>query len=72
MHRSGRLADESSHAGGHIASFASAATLYGVGYDHLFHAPSERQGGDLVYFQGHSAPGFYARAFLNDDLQIAS
>ncbi|HEY9447838.1 MAG TPA: pyruvate dehydrogenase (acetyl-transferring), homodimeric type, partial [Burkholderiales bacterium] len=54
----------SSELGGHIASFASAATLYGVGYDHFFHAPSEHHGGDLVYLQGHSAPGFYARAYL--------
>jgi pyruvate dehydrogenase E1 component len=54
----------STELGGHIASFASSATLYGVGYDHFFHASSERRGGDLVYFQGHSAPGFYARAYL--------
>ena len=50
--------------GGHIASFASAATLYEVGFNHFFHAPSEEHGGDLVYFQGHSAPGFYARSYL--------
>ncbi len=59
---------ESSELGGHIASFASSATLYGVGYDHFFHAASETHGGDLVYFQGHSAPGFYARAFLEGHL----
>jgi pyruvate dehydrogenase E1 component len=50
--------------GGHLSSFASAATLYDVGYNHFFHAPTEDHGGDLVYFQGHSAPGMYARAFL--------
>jgi len=50
--------------GGHIASFASAATLYDVGFHHFWHAPSEKHGGDLVYIQGHSAPGVYARAYL--------
>jgi pyruvate dehydrogenase E1 component len=54
----------STELGGHIASFASAATLYDVGFDHFFHAPSEGHGGDLVLIQGHSAPGIYARAFL--------
>ncbi|MCC7549801.1 MAG: pyruvate dehydrogenase (acetyl-transferring), homodimeric type [Burkholderiales bacterium] len=54
----------SSELGGHIASFASAATLYDVGFNHFWHAPSDRHGGDLVYFQGHSSPGVYARAFL--------
>jgi pyruvate dehydrogenase E1 component len=50
--------------GGHIATFASAATLYDVGFNHFFRAPTEKQGGDLLYIQGHSAPGIYARAFL--------
>jgi pyruvate dehydrogenase E1 component len=50
--------------GGHIASYASAATLYEVGYSHFWRAPSETHGGDLVFMQGHSAPGIYARAFL--------
>ncbi len=50
--------------GGHIASYASAATLYEVGYNHFWHAPTANHGGDLVYFQGHSAPGVYARAYL--------
>ena len=54
----------SSELGGHIASFASAATLYDVGFDHFWHAPGESHGGDLVFIQGHSAPGIYARAFL--------
>ncbi len=50
--------------GGHVASFASSATLYDVGFNHFFRAPREGFGGDLVFFQGHSAPGVYARAFL--------
>src|SRR5213075_3533305 len=55
---------ESSELGGHIASFASAATLYDVGFNHLWHAPSENHGGDLVFIQGHSATGVYARAYM--------
>ena len=51
--------------GGHIASYASAATLYEVGFNHFWHAPSKEYGGDLVFFQGHSAPGIYARAYLH-------
>ncbi len=54
----------SSELGGHVASYASAATLYDVGFNHFFRAPSETFGGDLVFFQGHSSPGVYARAFL--------
>ena len=54
----------SSELGGHISSFASAATLFDVGFNHFFKARNEHQGGDLVFFQGHSAPGIYARAFL--------
>ncbi|MDZ7752415.1 MAG: pyruvate dehydrogenase (acetyl-transferring), homodimeric type [Gammaproteobacteria bacterium] len=54
----------SSELGGHIASFASAATLFDVGFNHFFRAPSDAHGGDLVFFQGHSAPGIYARAYL--------
>jgi pyruvate dehydrogenase E1 component len=50
--------------GGHVATFSSAATLYDVGHNHFWHAPSEQHGGDLVYFQGHSSPGVYSRAFL--------
>ena len=53
-----------SNLGGHIASFASAATLYDVGFNHFWRAPSENHGGDLVYVQGHSSPGIYARAFM--------
>ncbi|MGD8886063.1 MAG: pyruvate dehydrogenase (acetyl-transferring), homodimeric type [Gammaproteobacteria bacterium] len=54
--------------GGHIASFASAATLYDVGFNHFFRARSEQHGGDLVLIQGHSAPGIYARAYLEGRL----
>ena len=54
----------SAELGGHIASFASSATLYDVGFNHFFRAATEQQGGDLVFIQGHSAPGIYARAFL--------
>ena len=55
---------KSSELGGHIASFASAATLYDVGFNHFFRGPTDDNKGDLVFFQGHSAPGVYARAFL--------
>ncbi|WP_205696304.1 pyruvate dehydrogenase (acetyl-transferring), homodimeric type [Conexibacter sp. SYSU D00693] len=55
---------ESSELGGHIASFQSAATLYEVGFNHFWHAPSAEHAGDLVFIQGHSSPGVYARAFL--------
>ena len=54
----------SSELGGHIASFASSATLYDIGFNHFWRAPTETHGGDLVFFQGHSAPGIYARAYL--------
>ena len=57
-------ANKHTNVGGHIASFASAATLYDVGYNHFWRAPSENFGGDLVFVQGHSAPGVYARAFM--------
>ena len=50
--------------GGHIASYASAATLYDIGFNHFWHTPSDSHGGDLVLSQGHSAPGTYARAFM--------
>ncbi|MFO1418524.1 MAG: pyruvate dehydrogenase (acetyl-transferring), homodimeric type [Methylotetracoccus sp.] len=59
---------KSTEYGGHIASFASAATLYDVGFNHFFHAPTKEHGGDLVYFQGHASPGIYARAFLEGRL----
>ena len=57
-------ANKHTNVGGHIASFASAATLYDVGFNHFWHAPSENHGGDLVFVQGHSAPGVYARAYM--------
>ena len=50
--------------GGHISSFASSATLYDVGFNHFWRAPHEGHPGDLLYIQGHSSPGIYARAFL--------
>ncbi len=54
----------SSELGGHIASFQSAATLYDVGFMHFWRAPDALHAGDLIFFQGHSSPGIYARAFL--------
>jgi pyruvate dehydrogenase E1 component len=54
--------------GGHIASYASAADLFETGFNHFFHARSEQHRGDLVFFQPHSAPGVYARAFLEGRL----
>ncbi|RFA24753.1 pyruvate dehydrogenase (acetyl-transferring), homodimeric type, partial [Alkalilimnicola ehrlichii] len=54
--------------GGHIASFASSATLYDVGFNHFWHAPSDAHGGDMVFIQGHSAPGIYARSYLEGRL----
>ncbi len=59
-----RANETSSELGGHVASFASSATLYDVGFNHFFRGPSESFAGDLVFFQGHSSPGVYARAFL--------
>ncbi|ABI59851.1 pyruvate dehydrogenase (acetyl-transferring), homodimeric type [Nitrosomonas eutropha] len=63
-------ANRHTNVGGHIASFASAATLYDVGYNHFWRAASEQKEGDLVYVQGHSSPGIYARAFLLDELTL--
>ena len=59
-----RANKDSGELGGHIASFASAATLYDVAFNHFFRAANEKYLGDLIFFQGHSAPGIYARAFL--------
>jgi len=56
---------KSSELGGHIASFASCATLYDVGFNHFFRAPTEDHDGDLVMIQGHSSPGIYSRAYLS-------
>jgi len=54
--------------GGHIASYASAADLFEVGFNHFFHARTAQHGGDLVFFQPHSAPGVYSRAFVEGRL----
>lgn len=54
--------------GGHIASYASSATLYETGFNHFFKGPNANNGGDLLYIQGHSSPGIYARAFLEGRL----
>ncbi|MCZ7562607.1 MAG: pyruvate dehydrogenase (acetyl-transferring), homodimeric type [Burkholderiales bacterium] len=54
--------------GGHIATFASVGTLFGIGFNHFWRAPSAEHGGDLVYFQGHAAPGIYARALMEGRL----
>ncbi len=62
---------KSTEYGGHISSYASSATLYEVGFNHFWRAASEKHGGDMVFMQGHSAPGMYSRAYLegrlNDD-----
>jgi pyruvate dehydrogenase E1 component len=62
---------ESAGIGGHLSTFASAATLYDVGFNHFFKGAGHPDGADLVYFQGHSAPGIYARAFLEGRLSEA-
>ncbi|MFD7547825.1 pyruvate dehydrogenase (acetyl-transferring), homodimeric type [Streptomyces sp. NPDC059816] len=54
--------------GGHIATFASSASLYDVGFNHFFRGKDEGDGGDQIFFQGHASPGIYARAFLLDRL----
>ena len=59
---------KSSELGGHIASFASAATLYDVGYNHFWKAATDECRGDLIFSQGHASPGTYARAFLEGRL----
>ncbi len=59
--------------GGHISTFASAATLYDVGFNYFFQAPTDDNPGDLIYFQGHCAPGIYARSFIEghfDETQL--
>jgi pyruvate dehydrogenase E1 component len=63
-----RANKESSELGGHIASFQSAATLYDIGFGNFWHAPTDTHGGDLIFIQGHSSPGIYARAFLEGRL----
>ena len=61
-------AGKHTNVGGHIASYACSAILYEVGQNHFWHGQDGKQGGDLVFFQGHSAPGMYARAFLEGRL----
>lgn len=59
---------ESSEIGGHISTYASSATLYEVGFNHFWRAPTDKSRGDLIFMQGHSSPGIYARAFLEGRL----
>lgn len=59
-----RAGKQHSDLGGHLATYASGGTLYEVGFNHFFHAPTAQHGGDLLYIQGHSSPGIYARAYL--------
>jgi pyruvate dehydrogenase E1 component len=61
-------ANSSTNVGGHISTYASAATLYEVGFNHFFRGRTDNFPGDIVYFQGHAAPGMYARAFLEGRL----
>ena len=63
-----RANSDNANLGGHISTYASSATLYEVGYNHFFRAPSNGHPGDQIYFQGHAAPGIYARAFLEGRL----
>src|SRR5688500_7644749 len=57
--------------GGHISTYASAATLYEVGFNHFFKGKGDSHDGDIIYFQGHAAPGIYARAFLEGRIDAA-
>jgi pyruvate dehydrogenase E1 component len=66
--RANRLSDG---IGGHISTYASAATLYEVGFNHFFRGKSKDGDGDIIYFQGHASPGIYARAFLEGRLSLA-
>ena len=63
-----RANHDDSNLGGHISTYASSATLYEVGYNHFFRAPSNGHPGDQIYFQGHASPGMYARAFVEGRL----
>ena len=63
-----RANKESPGIGGHISTYSSAATLYEVGFNHFFRGPEHESGGDLIFFQGHSTPGIYARSFLEGRL----
>ena len=59
-----RANQETPGIGGHISTYASAATLYEIGFNHFFRGPDHESGGDMMFFQGHSTPGIYARSFL--------
>ncbi len=61
-------ANKTTNVGGHISTFASAATLYEVGFNHFFRGRTEHSNGDIIYFQGHASPGMYARAFVEGRL----
>ncbi|MGD1088625.1 MAG: pyruvate dehydrogenase (acetyl-transferring), homodimeric type [Verrucomicrobiota bacterium] len=61
-------ANSTTNVGGHISTYASAATLYEIGFNHFFRGATENFSGDIIYFQGHAAPGMYARAFLEGRL----
>ncbi len=65
--RANRISDD---IGGHISTYASAATLYEIGFHHFFRAGDENWEGDMIYFQGHVSPGIYARAFLEGTVSI--
>jgi pyruvate dehydrogenase E1 component len=56
--------------GGHISTYASAATLYEIGFNHFFRGRNDQQEGDFIYFQGHASPGIYSRAFLEGRLSV--
>ncbi len=64
-------ANKSTNVGGHISTFASAATLYEIGFNHFFRGRTDSHPGDVVFFQGHASPGMYARAFLEGRLEEA-
>jgi pyruvate dehydrogenase E1 component len=64
-------ANKNTNVGGHISTFASAATLYEVGWNHFFRGPTENHAGDVVFYQGHASPGPYSRAFLEGRLTEA-
>jgi len=61
-------ANKTTNVGGHIATYQSAATLYEMGFNHFFQGKTDKQSGDVVYFQGHASPGMYARAFIEGRL----
>lgn len=63
-------ANKTTSVGGHIASYASSCTLYEVGMNHFFKGPKHEQGADMVFFQGHTAPGMYARSFMEGRLEV--